>query len=182
MVRAMCSSNISARCGRVLSSAFKKTAKPGDYFIFCPELLSDEYNYARMFRTPVRRIARRMRPLGAGESPDSHRARMLERSGLIDFHGCATGGSSTSEKSEEALEWSPHRSVLNAPASDHSARIARNFRIAAGSESSWPPSTRANFSGAFSCSISRPAACDPACSINVSLRPENRYVRPRHAF
>jgi hypothetical protein len=33
-------------------SAYKKTAQLGDYFIFCPELLSDEYNYARLFRTP----------------------------------------------------------------------------------------------------------------------------------
>jgi hypothetical protein len=32
--------------------AYKKRAKAGDYFIFCPELLSDEYNYARMFRAP----------------------------------------------------------------------------------------------------------------------------------
>ena len=32
--------------------SYKKKAKLGDYIIFCPELLSDEYNYARMFRAP----------------------------------------------------------------------------------------------------------------------------------
>jgi hypothetical protein len=31
---------------------FRQSAQPGDYIIFCPELLSDEFNYARMFRGP----------------------------------------------------------------------------------------------------------------------------------
>lgn len=31
---------------------FRQSARPGDYIIFCPELLSDEFNYARMFRGP----------------------------------------------------------------------------------------------------------------------------------
>jgi hypothetical protein len=30
---------------------FRDKAQQGDYFIFCPELLSNEFNYARMFRT-----------------------------------------------------------------------------------------------------------------------------------